>query len=74
MKSHKELSAIKYHQPTHPLLVVVITEARVLELLYKLVLLLLPLGKAGQDLPHGGDGEPVGLGHGDRHQRNEPLA
>ena len=55
------------HRPTHPLLIVIVSEAGVLELLHQLVLLLLPLGEAGQDLPHGGDGEPVGLGHGDSH-------
>ena len=56
---------------THPLLVVVVAEAGVLKLLHELVLLLLPLGEPGQDLPHGGDRESVGLGHGDGLKRNE---
>ena len=53
----------------HPFLVVVVSEAGVLELLHELVLLLLPPGELGQELPHGGDGESVGLGHDDSHQQ-----
>ena len=35
----------------------------ILNLLYQLLLLLLPLGQLGHDLPDGGDGESVGFGH-----------
>ena len=74
LKSKVTIHTFKHpnkHIRTHPFLVVVVTEAGVLKLLHQLVLLLLTLGEPGQDLPHGGDGESVGLGHGDGLQRNE---
>ena len=46
----------------YPFLVVIVSEAGVLQLLHQLVLFLLPLGELGQDLAHGGDGESVGHG------------
>lgn len=46
----------------YPFLVVVVSEAGVLQLLHQLVLFLLPLGELGQDLAHRGDGESVGHG------------
>ena len=59
----------------HPFLVVVVSEAGVLELLHELVLLLLPPGELGQELPHGGDGESVSLGHDESQQSPaEPRA
>ena len=53
------------HQPatSHPFLVVVKPQTGVLDLLHSLLLLLLPLGEFGHDLPHGRDGESVAFGH-----------
>ena len=57
-----QFQEVKMFSLAHPFLVVVVSEAGILELLHELVLLLLPPGELGQELPHGGDGESVGHG------------